>query len=374
MAKQPLICSILKGLCSESDITCYQLKIEAFVIARVVSSLQKEKMSAPLHVAITGAAGQIGYAIVFRIAKGDVFGPDQKVFLHLIEIEPALPALEGIVMELQDCAFPTFAGVLCTADPNEGFKDVDAAFLIGSFPRKEGMDRSDLLAKNGGIFKVQGEALGKYAKKTVKVLVVGNPANTNCLICQHYAVGLKPENFSAMTRLDHNRMKGEIAARTNTTAGEVKKVTIWGNHSNTQVPDVTQATVGDKKVLDLLKVEDMEGEFVNKIATRGGAIIKARKGLSSAASAANAAVCQMRDWCLGTPEGDWVSMAIPVPENEPYGIKKGVVYSFPVTCKDGQYKVVEGLVLDQFVQDKMKKTEEELIGEKETAWKVLNLA
>jgi malate dehydrogenase len=329
-------------------------------------------MSAPLRVAITGAAGQIGYSIVFRIAKGDVFGPEQKVILHLIEIPPALPALNGIVMELQDCAFPTLAGVVCTADPNEGFKDVDAAFLIGSFPRKDGMDRSALLEKNGGIFRVQGEALGKFAKKTVKVLVVGNPANTNCLICQHYAVGLKPENFSAMTRLDHNRMKGEIAARLNTTAGEVHRVTIWGNHSNTQVPDVTQATCGGKRVLDQLPVNEMEGEFVNKIATRGGAVIKAR-GASSAASAANAAICQMHDWYCGTPEGDWVSMAIPVPDNEPYGIKKGVVYSFPVTCKDGQYTVVEGLELDEFVREKMRKTEEELVGEKETAWKVLNL-
>jgi malate dehydrogenase len=329
-------------------------------------------MSAPLRVAITGAAGQIGYSIVFRIAKGDLFGPCQKVFLTLLEITPALPALNGIVMELQDCAFPTLAGVECTDDPNVAFKDIDCAFLIGSFPRKDGMDRSALLEKNGGIFKVQGEALGKNAKKTVKVLVVGNPANTNCLICQHYAVGLKPENFSAMTRLDHNRMKGEIAARCGVSAGEVHRVTVWGNHSNTQVPDVTNATVGLKKVLDILKVEDMEGEFVQKIATRGGAVIKAR-GASSAASAANAAICQMRDWVLGTPNDDWVSMAIPVPENEPYGIKKGVVYSFPVQCKDGQYKVVEGLTLDQFVLEKMKTSEAELITEKETAYKVLNI-
>jgi len=329
-------------------------------------------MSAPIRVAITGAAGQIGYAIVFRIAKGDLFGPEQKVILHLLEITPVLPALNGIVMELQDCAFPTLAGVEVTDDPNVAFKDVDVAFLIGSFPRKDGMDRSALLEKNGGIFKVQGEALGKHAKKSVKVLVVGNPANTNCLICQHYAVGLKPENFSAMTRLDHNRMKGEIAARCNTTAGEVHKVTVWGNHSNTQVPDVTNATVGGKKVLEVLKVEDMEGEFVQKIATRGGAVIKAR-GASSAASAANAAICQMHDWCCGTPEDDWVSMAIPVPENEPYGIKQGVVYSFPVTCKDGQYKVVEGLTLDPFVLEKMKVTEKELFTEKETAYKVLNI-
>jgi malate dehydrogenase len=329
-------------------------------------------MSAPLRVAITGAAGQIGYAIIFRIAKGDLFGPDQKVILHLLEITPVLPALNGIVMELQDCAFPTLAGVEVTDDPNVAFKDIDCAFLIGAFPRKDGMDRSALLEKNGGIFKVQGEALGKNAKKTVKVLVVGNPANTNCLICQHYAVGLKPENFSAMTRLDHNRMKGEIAARLGVSAGEVHRVTVWGNHSNTQVPDVTNATVNGKKVLEVLKVEDMEGEFVQKIATRGGAVIKAR-GASSAASAANAAICQMHDWVCGTPADDWVSMAIPVPENEPYGIKQGVVYSFPVTCKDGQYKVVEGLTLDQFVQDKMKVSEKELFTEKETAWKVLNI-
>jgi len=327
---------------------------------------------APLRIAVTGAAGQIGYAIIFRIAAGELFGPNQPVIINMLEITPMVPKLEGIVMELQDCAFPTLAGVNCTDNPDVAFQDIDVAFLIGSFPRKDGMDRSQLLEKNGGIFKVQGESLGKFAKKSVKILVVGNPANTNCLICQHYAVGLKPENFSAMTRLDHNRMKGELAARANCCPGDVKKVTVWGNHSNTQVPDCTQAVIAGKPAFEVLKQEDLEGEFVQKIATRGGAVIKAR-GASSAASAANAAICQMRNWCLGTPEDDWVSMAIPVPDNEPYGIKKGVVYSFPVRCRFGQYQVVEGLELDQFVKDKMKATEAELITEKETAWKVLNI-
>lgn len=329
-------------------------------------------MSAPLNVTVTGAAGQIGYAIIFRIAKGDVFGKDQKVILHLLEIPPALPALEGCVMELQDCAFPTLAGVVTTSDPEVAFKDCDAAFLIGAFPRKAGMDRSELLEKNGGIFKVQGEALGKVAKKTVKILVVGNPANTNCLICKAYAKTLGDECFSAMTRLDHNRMIGEIAARLNVTAEKVKKVCIWGNHSNTQVPDCSHCLVDGKPVFELLNKEDLQGEFMQKIATRGGAVIKAR-GASSAASAANAAICQMRDWFLGTPEDDFVSMAIPVPANEPYGIKQGTIYSFPVTIKDGKVSVVEGLELEPFYVEKMKASEEELISEKETAWKVLGL-
>lgn len=332
----------------------------------------------PLRVAITGAAGQIGYAIIYRIAKGDVFGPNQKVILHLLEIPQALNALEGCIMELQDCAFPTLAGVVPTDKPEVAFKDVDAAFLIGAFPRKEGMDRSDLLKINGGIFKTQGEALGQYAKKTVKILVVGNPANTNCLICQHYAgAGLKPCNFSAMTRLDHNRMLGEIAARCKVTTDKVKKCIVWGNHSNTQVNDCTQATVEidgvEKKVYDVIPAADLEGEFAKKVATRGGAIIKAR-GASSAASAANAAITQMRDWACGTPEGDWVSMAIPVPEDEPYGIKKGTVYSFPVTCKDGVVTVVKGLTLTPYVQEHMTASENELIAERDAAYQVLGIS
>uniref|UniRef100_UPI00067E6504 MALATE DEHYDROGENASE n=1 Tax=synthetic construct TaxID=32630 RepID=UPI00067E6504 len=331
-------------------------------------------MSEPIHVLITGAAGQIGYALAFRIAKGDLFG-DRKVVLHLLEIPPAMKALEGVCMELQDCAFPTLAGVVATDDPEEAFKDVDVAFLVGSFPRKPGMERADLLEKNAGIFKVQGKALSEYAKPTVKVLVVGNPANTNCLIAMANAPKLGPENFSAMTRLDHNRAIGEIAAKLGVPVDKVHNVVVWGNHSNTQVPDVSHATVdkegGTKKVSDALPKEYLEGEFVQKIAQRGGAVIEAR-GASSAASAANAALCHMRDWLFGTKPGDWVSMGIPVPEGNPYGIKPGVIYSFPCTVdKDGKVHIVEGLEINDWVREKMEATEKELIEERETAFKVL---
>jgi malate dehydrogenase len=334
-------------------------------------------MCEPVRVVITGAAGQIGYVLAFRVAAGDLL-KCKKVILHLLEIPPAMGALQGVVMELTDCAFPNLAGVVATDDPNVAFKDADVAFLVGSFPRKDGMDRSELLGKNGGIFKVQGEALAKHAKKTVKVLVVGNPANTNCLICQHYATGLGPENFAAMTRLDHNRSVGEIAQKAQVLPGAVHRAVIWGNHSNTQVPDVEFAEVetdtGIKKVTDLFPKDYYEGEFVTKISTRGGAVIKAR-GASSAASAANAAIECVRDWIWGTPYGEWVSMAIPVPANKPYGIETGVVYSFPVTIdKKGKVHVVEGLQLSQWTKDKMKASEKELQEEKATAWKVLSIA
>ncbi|KAH0794365.1 malate dehydrogenase [Histomonas meleagridis] len=330
----------------------------------------------PVRVVLTGAAGQIGYVLAFRIAAGDLLG-NKKVILHLLEIPQALQKLDGVEMELTDCAFPNLVGVVKTADPAVAFKDVDVAFLVGAFPRKDGMDRADLLKINGGIFKTQGEALSNYAKKTVKVIVVGNPANTNCLICQHYAKNLGPENFCAMTRLDHNRMKGELAEKFGISYGDVHKVAVWGNHSNTQVPDVSHCEVelpdGVKKATSLLEKEYYEGEFVQKIATRGGAVIKAR-GSSSAASAANAAIDCMRDWIHGTKYGDWVSMAIPVPDNEPYGIKKGIVYSFPCTVdKQGHYHVVEGLEINNFVKEKMLASEKELIDEKNTAWKELGI-
>ena len=330
----------------------------------------------PVRVVLTGAAGQIGYVLAFRIASGELFH-DRKVILHLLEIPQALSRLNGLIMELTDCAFPLLAGVVATADPAVAFKDVDIAFLVGSFPRKDGMDRADLLKINGGIFKGQGEALSEYAKKTVKVIVVGNPANTNCLICQHYAKNLGPQNFCAMTRLDHNRMKGELAEKLNVNVADIHKVTIWGNHSNTQVPDVSNAEIelqdGVKKATELLDKEYYEKDFVQKIATRGGAVIKAR-GASSAASAANAALNCMKDWIHGTKYGDWVSMAIPVPDNEPYGIKKGVVYSFPCTVdKQGNYHVVEGLNINEFVRAKMDASYKELIEEKETAWKALGI-
>lgn len=331
---------------------------------------------APVNVVITGAAGQIGYAMAFRIAKGDLLGPCKQVKLHLLEIPQALNALTGVQMELTDCAFPTLAGVECTADPNVAFKDADIVFLVGSFPRKDGMDRADLLKINGGIFKTQGAALNN-AKKTVKVLVVGNPANTNCRIALHYATELGPENFSAMTRLDHNRSLGELAAKAGVSSDKVNGVCIWGNHSNTQVPDASNCEIttenGIKTAEELFGNEYLQGEFVSKIATRGGAVIKAR-GASSAASAANAAIDHMRDWVLGTKAGKIVSMAIPVPENEPYGIKKGVVFSFPVQINAlGQVKVIEGFKINEWLQEKLNTTENELINERDTAFKLLGI-
>jgi malate dehydrogenase len=332
---------------------------------------------APVNVVVTGAAGQIGYALSFRIAKGDLLGPCRRVKLHLLEITPALGALTGVTMELTDCAFPTLAGVVATDDPAVAFKDADIAFLVGSFPRKDGMDRADLLAKNGGIFKVQGEALSNYAKKTVKVLVVGNPANTNALIALKYAKNLGPQNFAAMTRLDHNRSVGELAAKVGTTADKIRNVTIWGNHSNTQVPDAGNAIFdspeGPKKIVELLPGDYLRGEFVTKVATRGGAVIKAR-GLSSAASAANAALDAVRDWYFGTAYGKWTSLAIPVPADAPYGIKPGIVFSFPVAIDpSGTVEVVKGLLVDSWLQGKLKATEDELIAERQTAFQVLNL-
>ncbi|OHT09323.1 Malate dehydrogenase [Tritrichomonas foetus] len=329
----------------------------------------------PANVVITGAAGQIGYVLAFRIANGDLY-PNRKVRLHLLEITPVLPKLEGVKMELQDCAFPKLAGVEATDDPNVAFKDADVVFLVGSFPRKDGMDRADLLSKNGGIFKEQGLALNN-ARPTVKVIVVGNPANTNCAIALHFANKLGPQNFCAMTRLDHNRMKGELAEKAGVPYSNVHRVTVWGNHSNTQVPDVSHAEIeyanGVKPVTAVFEKSYYEGDFVSKIATRGGAVIKAR-GASSAASAANAAIACMHDWINGTRYGDWVSMAIPVPESKPYGIETGVVYSFPCTVDaQGNYHVVEGLEINDFVREKMQVTLKELQEEKATAWKALGL-
>ena len=330
----------------------------------------------PIHVLITGAAGQIGYVLSFRVANGDLFG-ERPVVLHLLEITPALQALQGVCMELSDCAFPTLAGIIATDKIEEAFTGVDVAFLVGAFPRKDGMNRSDLLEKNGGIFTVQGKALADFAKPDVKVLVVGNPANTNALIALHAASPkLGPKNFCAMTRLDHNRMIGELSSKLGVCPCSIKKAIVWGNHSNTQVPDVSHIMIckdGEcKKATDLLEKTYYENEFITKVSTRGGAVIKMR-GASSAASAANAALGHMKSWVFGTKEGDWVSMAIPVPENEPYGIKQGVIYSFPCTVKDGQITVVEGLEINEFVRGKMQVTEKELQDERKTAWEVLKL-
>ncbi len=314
-------------------------------------------MKAPVRVAVTGAAGQIGYALLFRIAAGDMLGPDQPVILHLLEITPALPALNGVVMELDDCAFPLLAGVVVTDDANVAFKDVDYALLVGARPRGPGMERKDLLSANGAIFGPQGKALNAHAKRDVKVLVVGNPANTNALIAQANAPDLDPTCFTAMVRLDHNRAKGQLAAKTGAHNTDVAKVIIWGNHSSTQYPDIHHATVKGKPALSLVDRAWYEKEFIPTVQQRGAAIIKAR-GASSAASAASAAIDHMRSWALGTAEGDWVSMAIP--SDGSYGIKPGVIYGYPVTCKNGKYAIVQGLEINEFSRARMDTTDKEL--------------
>jgi len=314
-------------------------------------------MKAPVRVAVTGAAGQIGYALLFRIAAGDMLGPDQPVILHLLEITPALPALHGVVMELDDCAFPLLAGVVATDDANVAFKDVDYALLVGARPRGPGMERKDLLSANGAIFGPQGKALNAHAKREVKVLVVGNPANTNALIAQANAPDLDPKCFTAMVRLDHNRAKGQLAARTGAHNTDVAKVIIWGNHSSTQYPDLHHATVKGKPALSLVDQAWYEKEFIPTVQQRGAAIIKAR-GASSAASAASAAIDHMHSWALGTAEGDWVSMGIP--SDGSYGIAPGVIYGYPVTCRNGKYEIVQGLDINDFSRARMDGTDKEL--------------
>lgn len=314
-------------------------------------------MKEPVRVAVTGAAGQIGYALLFRIASGSMLGPDQPVILHLLEITPALGALQGVVMELNDCAFPLLHGVVTTDDPNVAFKDVDFALLVGAMPRKEGMERKDLLSANGGIFAPQGKALNDHAKRDVKVLVVGNPANTNALIAQQNAPDLDPSCFTAMVRLDHNRAISQLAEKTGAHSTDVKKMIIWGNHSSTQYPDIHHATVSGESAIDKVDQGWYEGTFIPEVQQRGAAIIKAR-GASSAASAASAAVDHMRTWALGTPDGDWVSMG--VPSDGSYGIESGVIYGYPVTCKNGKYEIVQGLEISDFSRARMDATEAEL--------------
>jgi malate dehydrogenase len=314
-------------------------------------------MKTPVRVAVTGAAGQIGYALLFRIAAGDMLGPDQPVILHLLEITPALPALNGVAMELDDCAFPLLAGVVATDDANVAFKDVDYALLVGARPRKAGMDRKDLLSANGAIFGPQGKALNAHAKRDVKVLVVGNPANTNALIAQAHAPDLDPKCFTAMVRLDHNRSKAQLATKTSAHSSDVRKVIIWGNHSSTQYPDIHHATIKGKPALSLVDQAWYEKEFIPTVQQRGAAVIKAR-GSSSAASAANAAIDHMRSWALGTAEGDWVSMGIP--SDGSYGIAPGVIFGYPVTCKDGKYAIVQGLEINAFSRARLDATDKEL--------------
>ena len=317
----------------------------------------------PLRVAVTGAAGQIGYSLLFRIASGAMLGEDQPVALQLLEITPALGALEGVAMELDDCAFPLLTEIVRTDDPNVAFGDVDVALLVGAMPRKEGMERSDLMSANGGIFKPQGEALSAVAKRDVKVLVVGNPANTNALIAQQNAADLDPSRFTAMTRLDHNRAVAQLAEKTGTTVSDITKMTIWGNHSATQYPDLFHAEVKGANAAETVNDQEwIESTFIPTVAQRGAAVIKAR-GLSSAASAANAAIGHIRSWHLGTPEGDWVSMG--VPSDGSYGVPEGLISSFPVTCKDGAYSIVQGLDIDEFSRARIDTSVAELADERE---------
>ena len=320
-------------------------------------------MKQPVRVAVTGAAGNISYAMLFRIASGEMLGKDQPVILQLLEIAPALDALKGVVMELEDCAFPLLAGIVQTDDATVAFKDVDYALLVGSRPRGPGMERKDLLEANAAIFSAQGKALNDVASRDVKVLVVGNPANTNALIAQRNAPDLDPRNFTAMTRLDHNRAMAQLAGKTDSTVNDVKKMIIWGNHSSTQYPDLTAATVNGKPALDLVDREWYEATYIPEVQQRGAAIIKAR-GASSAASAANAAIAHVRTWALGTDENDWVSMG--VYSNGEYGIAKGLIYSFPCTCTNGDWSIVDGVdVSSDFSKEKMAATEQELSEERD---------
>jgi malate dehydrogenase len=314
-------------------------------------------MKSPVRVVVTGAAGQIGYALLFRIAAGDMLGPDQPVILHLLEITPALPALNGVAMELNDCAFPTLAGIVCTDDANVACKDADYALLVGARPRGPGMERKDLLEANGAIFSPQGKALNAHAKRDVRVLVVGNPANTNSLIAQQNAPDLDPKCFTAMVRLDHNRALSQLAEKTGAHTTDIRKVTIWGNHSSTQYPDIHQTTIKGKPALGQVDEKWYKETFIPTVQQRGAAIIKAR-GASSAASAASAAVDHMRSWALGTADGDWVSMGIP--SDGSYGIKPGVIYGYPVTCKGGKYSIVQGLEVNAFSRERMDATDKEL--------------
>ena len=314
-------------------------------------------MKNPVRVTITGAAGQIGYQLAFRIASGQMLGSDQPVILQLLEIPPAVPALHGVVMELDDCAFDTLAGVVATADADEAFRDAEYALLVGARPRGPGMERKDLLQANAQIFSLQGKAINDHANRDIRVLVVGNPANTNALITSSNAPDIDPANITAMTRLDQNRASAQLAAKTGSHVSEVRQVTIWGNHSATQYPDIHHATVAGKPAIDLVDQAWLAEEFIPLVQQRGAAIIKARNA-SSAASAASAAIDHMHDWALGTTPDDWVSMAIPADGS--YGIAPGVTYSYPVRCKDGCYEIVQDLAVNAFSRERMQATEAEL--------------
>jgi malate dehydrogenase len=323
-------------------------------------------MNRPMRVAVTGAAGQIGYALLFRIASGEMLGKDQPVILQLLEIpdEKAQKALTGVIMELDDCAFPLLQSIIPTADPKVAFRDADVALLVGARPRGPGMERKDLLEANGKIFGPQGQALSEGAKRDVKVLVVGNPANTNCLIAMKNARELKPANFSAMMRLDHNRSLTQIAQKVGKPVSSVRRMTVWGNHSATQYPDVFNVEVDGKKVWPAINDQAwLEQQFIPTIQKRGAAIIDAR-GLSSAASAANAAIDHVRNWVYGTADGDWVSMGLPADGS--YGIEEGVIYGYPATCRDGRYQIVQGREVSDFSRSRMQATLKELHEERDS--------
>ena len=319
-------------------------------------------MKQPLNIAITGAAGQIGYALAFRVASGALFGADQPVNLHLLEITPALPTLQGVVMELDDCAFPTLAKVIATDDARVAFKDCHAALLVGARPRGPGMERKDLLLANAQIFSAQGKALDAVASRDVRVLVVGNPANTNALIAMKNAPSLKPQSFTAMTRLDHNRALSQLAAKTGSHVNDIQRMIIWGNHSATQYPDINHCLVKGQAARTLVDQDWIEKDFIPTVQQRGAAIIKAR-GASSAASAASAAIDHIRDWFRGSPQGDSLSMGIP--SDGSYGIPEGVIYSYPVICRGGQYEIVQGLDIDAFSRARMDATHQELLEERD---------
>ena len=319
-------------------------------------------MKSPVHVAVTGAAGQIAYSLLFRIASGEMLGQDQPVILQLLEITPALKALEGVVMEIHDCAYPLVESILVTDDANVAFRDADYALLVGAKPRGKGMERKDLLSENGKIFGPQGRALNEHAHRNVKVVVIGNPANTNALIALKNAPDLDPRQFTAMTRLDHNRAISQLAQKTGTRVVDIKKVTIWGNHSATQYPDLNHATVAGRPAMELVEESWIRNEFIPRVQKRGAEIIEAR-GSSSAASAGYAGLEHIRDWVHGTPEGSWVSMS--VPSDGSYGVSEGLIYSFPVTIQDGNYEIVRGLTINDFSRSMMQETENELKEERD---------
>ncbi len=319
-------------------------------------------MKAPVRVAVTGAAGQISYSLLFRIASGDMLGKDQPIILQLLEITPALEALKGVAMELEDCAFPLVDGIVQTDDAKVAFKDADYALLVGARPRGPGMERKDLLEANAAIFSAQGQAINEVASRDIKVLVVGNPANTNALIAQRNAPDIDPRQFTAMTRLDHNRAMAQLGNKLGKSINDVKKMTIWGNHSSTQYPDLHHCEVDGKPAIDQVEQDWYENDYIPTVQQRGAAIIKAR-GASSAASAANAAVDHMRSWALGSDDGDWVSMGIY--SDGSYGIQEGLIYSYPCVCKNGDWEIVQGLEVNDFSRERMTATETELAEERD---------